>query len=105
LSATKVITSDLYKIEVANVIWKYVRANFLERQKANRTLALAQNLVDEFIDISENNEEAMNESIRIGHSTYDLLYFTLARRHSSSLMTLDAKLKKIAEDAGIDVIS
>jgi predicted nucleic acid-binding protein len=105
LSATKVITSDLYKIEVANVIWKYVRANFLERQKANRTLALAQNLVDEFIDISENNEEAMNESIRIGHSTYDLLYFTLARRYSSSLMTLDAKLKKIAEDAGIDVIS
>jgi len=105
LSAKKVITSDLYKIEVANVIWKYVRANFLERQKANRTLALAQNLVDEFIDISENNEEAMNESIRIGDSTYDLLYFTLARRYSSSLMTLDAKLKKIAEDAGIDVIS
>lgn len=105
LSAKKVITSDLYKIEVANVIWKYVRANFLEREKANRTLALAQNLVDEFIDISENNEEAMNESIRIGHSTYDLLYFTLARRHGSSLMTLDAKLIKIAEDAGIDVIS
>jgi len=105
LLARKVISSDLYKIEVANVIWKYVKANLLEKEKANKTLELAQNLVDEFIDISENNEEAMNESIRIGHSTYDLLYFTLARRYSSSLMTLDIKLKEISEKAGIEVIS
>ena len=105
LSASKVITSDLYKIEVASVIWKYVKAKLIEKEKANKTLELAQNLVDEFIDIAENNEEAMNESIRIGHSTYDLLYFTLARRYSSSLMTLDIKLKKFAENAGIDVIA
>jgi predicted nucleic acid-binding protein len=104
-SASKVITSDLYKIEVANVIWKYVKANLLEKEMANKTLELTQNLVDEFIDIAENNEEAMNESIRIGHSTYDMIYFTLARRYSASLMTLDARLKKIAGEAGIDVIA
>ena len=105
LSARKVITSDLYKIEVANVIWKYVKANLLDKNKANMTLELTQGLVDEFINISENNEEAMNESIRTGHSTYDLLYFTLARRYGASLMTLDAKLKELAENAGIDVIA
>jgi predicted nucleic acid-binding protein len=105
LSARKVITSDLYKIEVANVIWKYVKANLLDKNKANKTLELAQGIVDEFINISENNEEAMNESIRTGHSTYDLLYFTLARRYGASLMTLDAKLKELAENSGIDVIS
>jgi predicted nucleic acid-binding protein len=104
-SASKVITSDLYKIEVANVIWKYVKANLLDKEMANKTLDLTQNLVDEFIDIAENNEEAMNESIRIGHSTYDMIYFTLARRYSASLMTLDARLKKIAAEAGIDVIA
>ena len=105
LSARKVITSNLYKIEAANVIWKYVKANLLEKNKANKTLELTQGLVDEFIDISENNEEAMNESIRTGHSTYDLLYFTLARRYGASLMTLDAKLKELAENSGIDVIA
>lgn len=105
LSANKVIASDLYKIEVANVIWKYVKANMLEKARANKTLELAQSLVDEFIDIAENNEESMNESIRIGHSTYDLLYFTLARRYSATLITLDIKLKNIAENAGIEVIS
>ena len=105
LSARKVITSDLYKIEVANVIWKYVKANLLDKNKANKTLELTQGLVDEFINISENNEEAMNESIRTGHSTYDLLYFTLARRYGASLMTLDAKLKELAENSGIDVVA
>ena len=105
LSASKIISSDLYKIEVANVIWKYVKARCLEKDRANKTLLLAQNLIDEYIDIAENNEESMNESIRLGHSTYDLLYFTLARRLSSKLMTVDKKLKKIAEQNGIDVIS
>lgn len=105
LKSTKVITSDLYKAEVANVIWKYVKANLLQREKANRALVLAEGLIDEFIDISENNEEAMNESMRIGHSTYDLLYFTLARRFSSTLITLDKNLKKISEKNGIEVIS
>jgi predicted nucleic acid-binding protein len=105
ISARKVITSDLYKIEAANVIWKYVKANLVEKNMANKILELTQGLVDEFIDISENNEEAMNESIRTGHSTYDLLYFTLARRYGASLMTLDTKLKKLAESSGIDVIA
>jgi predicted nucleic acid-binding protein len=105
LTADRVISSDLYKIEVANVIWKYVKANLLDKHSANRTLGLVQNLVDDFIDIAENNEEAMNESIRSGHSTYDLLYFTLARRYGSALMTLDVKLTEIARKAGIDVIA
>jgi len=105
LSASKVISSDLYKIEVANVIWKYVKAKYLEKDRANPALRLAQDLVDEYIDIAENNEESMQESIRMGHSTYDLLYFTLARRLSAKLMTADQKLKEIAEQNGIDVIS
>jgi len=104
LASERVITSDFYKIEVANIIWKYVKANLLEKSKANKTLQLAQSLVDEFIDISENNEEAMNESFRLTHSTYDLLYFTLARRYSAKLLTLDKRLRQLAEDGGIDVL-
>lgn len=34
IKAEKVIASDVYKIEVANVIWKYVRAGLLEKQHA-----------------------------------------------------------------------
>ena len=91
-------------IEVASAIWKYVRADSLEKGKANKTLQLAQSLVDEFIDIVENNEEAMNESFRLGHSTFALLYFTLARRYSSRLMTVDKKLKEVVQANGIEVV-
>ncbi len=105
LSADKTISSALYKAEVANVLRKYVSAGLLDKEKANKALNHAQGLVDEFIDISENNEEAMNEALRLGHSVYDLLYFTLARRYSSALLTLDAKLKTLAKKAGIDVVS
>ena len=99
------ITSDLYKIESANVIWKYFKAGLLNKEQANSALELAQGLVDEYIDIAENNEEAMNESIRLNHSTYDMLYFTLARRSGGALMTMDQKLQSIAKKAGLDIIS
>ena len=105
LSADKTISSALYKAEVANVLWKYASAGLLDKEKAIKALNHAQGLVDEFIDISDNNEEAMNEALRLGHSVYDLLYFTLARRYSSTLLTLDAKQKTLSKKAGIDVVS
>ena len=100
----KVLTSDLYKIEVANVIWKYVRSGVLEKENANMTLRMAVGLVDVFVDTSQNNEESLNESIRLNHSTYDMLYFTLARRNGGKLLTKDKKLKKLCLNAGIEVL-
>ncbi len=104
LSSRKVISTDLYKIEVTNTLWKYVKAGLIDRSLATEILKLAQDLVDEFIDIAENNEEALIESIRLNHSSYDLLYFTLARRYGGKLMTLDKKLGELAEKNGIEVI-
>lgn len=101
LTASKVITSDLYKAETANVIWKYVKAGLLKKEDAIVTLELCIDLIDDFVDISENNEEAMNESIRLNHPVYDLLYFTLARRNGAMLLTLDKKLNELCEENGI----
>jgi len=104
LTASKVITSDLYKAETANVIWKYVQAGLLKKEKAILSLELCVNLIDDFVDISENNEEAINESIRLNHSVYDLLYFTLARRNGAMLLTLDKKLNELSEENGITTL-
>lgn len=103
IKAAKVITSDLYKAETANVIWKYVQTDLLKKEHANRTLELCMGLIDEFMDISENNEESIHESIRINHSVYDVLYLTLARRTGAILLTLDKKLNMIAAENGIMV--
>jgi len=102
--ATKIVTSDLYKAEVANVIWKYVNAKLLDKEYAIRTLQLCEGIVDEYIEIDSNNEEALNEGIRLKHSVYDLLYLTIARRVGGKLATMDKKLKKLAIESGIDVI-
>ena len=101
--STKVITSSLYKAETANVIWKYVKATLLQKQDSMRIYNYCSTIVDEFIDIEENAEEAINESIRLNHSTYDLLYYTLARRNGAVLLTLDKGLNELAKQNGIDI--
>ena len=102
MDATKVITSDLYKAETSNVLWKYVKARFISKDRALQTYQFCEAIIDEFIDLSENAEESISESTRLNHSTYDLFYLTLARRHGAMLITLDKKLNEIALENGIE---
>ena len=102
--ASKVLTSDLYKAEVTNVLWKYVKAKLLTKDVALQRLQYCLDLVDEYIDITENNQESLIESIRIEHSVYDVLYLTIARRNGAVLITQDKKLKDIAKEQGIDIL-
>ncbi|HPD79773.1 MAG TPA: type II toxin-antitoxin system VapC family toxin [Spirochaetia bacterium] len=102
--ASRVITSDLYKAEVANVLWKYVRAKLLTKDVALQRLQYCLNLIDEYIDITENNQESFIESIRIDYSVYDVLYLTIARRNGAILITQDKMLKDIAKELGIETI-
>ena len=104
LAGEKVITSDLYKIEIPNVLWKYYKAGFIEKDITNKLLSLANNLIDEFVDIAENNTESLNEAIRLNHSAYDMLYFTLARRTGAVLMSLDEKLLALAKKEKIETV-
>lgn len=101
--ASKVMTSELYKAETANVLWKYNIAGLLNREEVQKRLRYCDELIDEYIDISENNEEALNEGIRMKHSVYDLLYLVIARRNGAILLTQDKKLNEIANEAGVEI--
>ena len=101
--ASKIITSELYKAETANVLWKYNIAGLLNKEEALKRLRYCNELIDEYIDISANYEEALNEGIRIKHSVYDLLYLVIARRNGAILLTQDKKLKKIAKETGVEI--
>ena len=100
-----VISSDLYKAEVTNVLWKYIKADLITKANGIDLLSLAQNLVDEYYDISQFTIESLNESIRLNHSSYDMFYLTLARRSGAKLLTLDKKLLQIACTEGIETIN
>jgi predicted nucleic acid-binding protein len=99
--ADAVISSSLYKAECANVLWKYVRAGFLSEQQAAQTIDRLFDLVDIFIDPEENAQEAFHEAVRLDHSVYDMLYFTLARRNNAVLLTSDKRLKSLALEEGV----
>ena len=98
----KVISSELYKAETTNVFWKYVKADLISKNDAVTCITLSQNLIDEYYDISEFSIECLNEALRLDHSTYDMLYLTLAKRSGGILLTVDKKLSKLASKEGIN---
>jgi predicted nucleic acid-binding protein len=100
----KVVSSEFFRIEVANVIKKYYRGNFINREQCSELLEMAEGLVDEFIPIRGNNIEALNEAIRLDYSAYDMLYLTLARRTGAALLTLDHPLLMLAKKERISII-
>lgn len=104
LNAKKVITSELYKAEVANVMWKYVSVGRLTADSAHDLMHLAYGLVDEYVDTSDLCDESLEQSIRLKHSVYDLLYLTVARRNAAFLLTMDKKLKNLARKEGIECV-
>ena len=103
-TAEKTVSSELFRIEVANVLRKYYQGDHIKKAECGKALELAENLIDEFIPIKENHQEALHESIRLKRSAYDMLYLTIARRMGATLVTLDKSLNAIADNEGIDTV-
>lgn len=101
--ADVVLSSTLYKAECVNVLWKYVRAGILREEDAVLSIDRLFGLVDLFIDPEENAVEALGEAVRLGHSVYDMLYFTLARRNGAVLLSCDRRLSELARREGVRV--
>ena len=67
-SSEKIITSEFFKIEVANVLRKYYKGQFINRAECIKLLELSHDLVDEFVLIDHDYAEALNEAIRLDYS-------------------------------------
>jgi predicted nucleic acid-binding protein len=104
-SAEKTITPEFFRIEAADVLRKYYKGNYIKKEDCGKLLELAENLIDEFVPIAENNAEALYEAIRLDYSAYDMLYLTLARRTGAMLVTLDKTLNSIAGREGIEIVT
>lgn len=105
LKGEKSVSCDLFRAEAASAIRKFVRAGKVASDEAPRYLEKVCALVDEFVPIDDLQTEALRESIRLDHSTYDMLYFVLARRCGATLFTLDRKLIDLCIANGVDCIA
>jgi predicted nucleic acid-binding protein len=103
-SSKRVYTPGLYKAEVTNALWKYLRFGQIKKEEAKEALRIALGLIDEYINIQDYTDEVLSESVRLNHSAYDIFYLVLARRTGSTLITLDKKFRSLASGEGLDVI-
>ncbi len=99
-----VYSPELYKAEVTNALWQYLKAGKISKDKAVSALALAIGLVDVYADPAEYSTEVLLESLRLNHSSYDMFYLVLTRRRSSTLLSLDKKLNAAADREGLDIL-
>ena len=104
LEGEKAVSCDLFRAEVASVVRKLVRIGKVAREEAEGYFSKACALVDEFVPIEEVQTEALNEGIRLDHSTYDMFYFVLARRTGATLFTLDRKLIDLCKANGVNCL-
>lgn len=98
------IAPTLFHAELAHVLAKYVKGGYFGKSQALEIGRDAAALVSSFCDDGALWPEAMSESIRLDHSSYDMLYFILARRTGSALFTLDVQLAALCAREGVDCV-
>ena len=104
LESDLVIAPDTYPSEITNVFWKYAHFSEIEQAKCERGIDYCLDLVDNFIDTKDICQEVFLESINTKHSSYDIFYLIVARRHNAVLLTKDKKMISIAKQFKIKVL-
>ena len=97
-----IVSSELFKAECANALWKMAKAGMIKHEEMSTLLEQCYKLVYSFVNIGENSTESLFEAVRLGHPVYDMLYFTLARRTGAIMLTMDRRLTKLCKESGID---
>jgi len=92
-----VLVPSLYVAELGNVFWKYHQFHDMPLGECERAIEVGLALPDTFGDDRELQREAFAMACRCEHSVYDMLYLVLARRHAACLVTMDKRLKRLAE--------
>jgi predicted nucleic acid-binding protein len=93
---------SIFLAEVANAIWRNVRAGVLRPAQAVAALRAAHGIV-EVEPEDALTEDALDLAIKHDHPVYDCLYIVLALRAGASLLTADRKLAALASKARVPI--
>lgn len=104
LEGEAVISPAFFCAEITHVLETRVRGGYASKGKVQAMGRMCLALVDEFVPDADLWEEALTESLRLKHSSYDLFYFVLARRKGATLFTLDRRLQELCLDNGVDCV-
>jgi predicted nucleic acid-binding protein len=102
---TEFFVPDLFYIETANILWKYVRARLYTIDEVLADLATLKALPLRVVSNADLMEEAVSIGLTYGISAYDGSYVALSRQVSAPVLTLDGKLVTALASAPYDVRS
>lgn len=94
VSASLVVSPDLYCSEISNVFWKLLKSDQLSREDCESGISTCLALVDDLIPMSELSQEVFAAAIAYNMTAYDMFYAVTARRYNGRLLTMDKKLKE-----------
>ncbi len=102
---TEIFVPDLFYIESANTLWKYVRAGRYTAAEVQADLASLKALPLRVVSTADLMEDAVSIGLAYGISAYDACYVALSQQVSATLLTLDQKLVRALAAAAYDVRS
>ncbi|MEH2063471.1 MAG: type II toxin-antitoxin system VapC family toxin [Nostoc sp.] len=102
---TEIFVPDLFYIECANALLKYVRARMYTAAEVQIDLATLKAFPLRVISTADLMADAVTISLSYGTSAYDASYVALSQQVGATLLTLDGKLVKALGTSSYDVSS
>ena len=96
----RLLAPVVFPVEIANTIWRSVRAGQLVAGSAANALSTACAIVEIRSD-DRLIESALQLALRHMHPVYDCLYLALAKAEDTVLLTADRRLVSIADAAAV----
>ena len=97
----------VWALEVANGVLVGERSKRLHQPEIRRFITLLENIsvVQDAQSLSENVRNVLPLAREYGLSAYDAAYLELSVRYSAPLATLDRKLRKAGQSAGVKLFA
>ena len=102
-SPARLYVPDLFFIECANILWKYVGRFGYAAEAALKDIKDLTSLPLQTVSIAALAQDALTLAFQFGSTAYDAAYVALARWLALPLVTADKALVRRFEGTGIDV--
>ena len=103
LSRDPLLAPAFLRVEVANALLKYVRAELLPAAIPLEAVRSLDNIVHEWVEDAALLPAAISLAVEHRHKVYDCLYLALALERREPLATADRRLAAMARDLSINV--
>ncbi|BAY43813.1 hypothetical protein SAMD00079811_14000 [Scytonema sp. HK-05] len=102
-SQNEFFVPDLFYIECANTLWKYVRAGLYPTTKVSADLATLKAFDFRVVSTVDLMADAVSIALAYNISAYDASYVALSQQVGATLLTLDQRLVRALGATSYDV--